>query len=819
MEYFFNVNLGRFHFTDKQKFVLEGWFPQDNPEKNEIQIFLDQTALAFTVEKFTDLFVRKKYLGLNQKVGEEYFLTVELPKELSRYKKLAVYTVNPGEPGVRHLSFDLPVKRMLEKQKEPEYCIDRVTVDEENGCTTIQGWAASREPLKVSVLGADGRELESKISFSPRSDVAFSFHEAEQLGDCGFLITVPVAKAGQTLVLRDGELEARCRIKETKEGDSRLALVREYWNKGMVYLRHNGVKQTFRKTVKKLQEERLKGNMSYEKWRGRHCPDAEELERQRNTTFTHKIKFSIVVPLYRTPENYLLELVDSVRAQTYPDWELCLSDGSGADSPLTGLLNRLAGEDKRIRPIHNGEQLRISENTNRAIVQASGDFLVFADHDDLLPPEALFFCAKELEEHPETEIIYTDEDKVSMNGKRYFQPHFKSDFNPDLLCSMNYINHLFVVKRSLQKEAGLLNAEYDGAQDYDFVFRCTERTDHIRHIPRVLYHWRSHDQSTAEDPESKLYAFEAGARAIRAHYGRLGIPARVEQGEYYGLYRSYYETPGDPLISILIPNKDHIEDLKKCMASVERCRYTNYEFVIIENNSTEQETFDFYRELEQTDPRVRMVYYKGAFNYADINNTGAKAARGEYLLLLNNDTEMIRDDCLSELLGYCMRPDVGIVGARLYYGDDTIQHAGVVLGYGGIAGHTFIGMDRRDNGYFSRIICAQDYSAVTAACMMVKKAVFDQVGGMTTELAVAFNDIDFCMKARAAGYLVVYNPYAELYHYESKSRGLEDTPEKIERFNKEVALFCSRWKEQMDAGDPYYNPNLTLDKADFSIGL
>ena len=340
----------------------------------------------------------------------------------------------------------------------------------------------------------------------------------------------------------------------------------------------------------------------------------------------------------------------------------------------------------------------------------------------------------------------------------------------------------------------------------------------IYHIPKILYHWRCHEDSTAENPESKGYAFEAGKRAIEAHYERISISAQVFPGEFPGLYRTRFLRDRDPLISIIIPNKDHIDDLKRCMNAIDsKSTYKNYEYVIVENNSTDPATFQYYKDLEKENPKARVVYWDGPFNFSAINNFGAKYARGEYFLLLNNDTEIINPDCLEELLGYCMRPDVGGVGARLYYEDDTIQHAGVVIGFGGIAGHCFVMQPRGTTGYCHRIICAQDYSAVTAACMMVKKEAFEKVGGLSEDLAVAFNDIDFCLKLRKAGYLIVYNPYAELYHYESKSRGLEDTPEKVARFNREMAVFEKKWPEILRDGDPYYNPNLTLKSQDFSL--
>ena len=325
-------------------------------------------------------------------------------------------------------------------------------------------------------------------------------------------------------------------------------------------------------------------------------------------------------------------------------------------------------------------------------------------------------------------------------------------------------------------------------------------------------------ESTAANPESKLYAFEAGRKAVEAHYHRVGIPAHVEHAQFYGMYHTVYDWKETPLISIIIPNKDHIDDLQKCMNSIyEKSDYHNYEFVIVENNSTEQETFAFYKKITSEHDNVKVVYYKGEFNYSKINNFGVSEANGEYLLLLNNDTEMINADCLTEMVHYCMREDVGIVGARLYYADDTIQHAGAVIGFGGMAGHTFIGKSRYDIGYFGRIVCAQDYSAVTAACLMTKRSVYEAVGGLDEKYQVAFNDIDYCLKVRKLGKLVVYNPYAELYHYESKSRGLEDIPEKVERFSGEVERLVTNWPEYFKKGDPYYNKNLTLDNSDFSL--
>ena len=350
------------------------------------------------------------------------------------------------------------------------------------------------------------------------------------------------------------------------------------------------------------------------------------------------------------------------------------------------------------------------------------------------------------------------------------------------------------------------------------MLRCVEHAECVKHVPKVLYHWRAHKDSTAENPESKLYAFEAGARAVQAHYDRVGIPADVESTKYLGIYRSKYRVTEKPLISIIIPNKDHIDDLDKCIRSIEdKSTYQNVEYIIVENNSTDKATFTYYEKLQKENKKVRVVRWDKEFNYSAINNYGVSFAKGDYYLFLNNDTEIINENCLEELMGYCQRKDVGIVGARLFYEDGTIQHAGVIVGIQGVAGHAFAGQAHESPGYFGRAIIAHDCSAVTAACMLVKKEAFDKVHGFDPKLAVAFNDIDFCLKVREAGYLVVYNPYAELYHYESKSRGKEDSEKKVRRFMGEIETFHEKWFDILDQGDPYYNPNLTLNENNFDL--
>lgn len=804
----FNRERVRFHVYEPQVLVIQGWFERDKGGKEHFFAQVDKKQVSLKVTTQQGIEVRKKYLRYKTDIDVEYYLWIRLPE---KGRELQVY--HEKADGGKALIYKGSLAALAKKRRRMDSWAEALTPGPEG--LVLRGWYISSDKTRVALLGKGGKPLKAGVKLGPRGDVQADYPEAEPEDIHGFELSFAAPSQNfLRLVIQSKEKQTLTVISVDKMLKNKKGLVNAC-QKGILYWKRKGTTQLLKRVAVEVLH---RDEISYERFRKKHEPNQAQLKEQRDTLFSWAPKFSIVVPLYKTKEEYLKELVRSVQAQTYGNWELCLSDGSGEDSPLTELLKRLSGKDRRIRVISHDRPLRISENTNAALEAAEGDFIVFADHDDLLAPHALYECARLLNQNRKLDLIYSDEDKVSMDGRTYFQPHFKSDYNPDLLRSMNYISHLCVVSRALREQVGLLNPEFDGAQDYDFILRCTEATDQIGHIPKVLYHWRAHRDSTAENPESKRYAFEAGARAIQAHYDRLGIRATVRQGEYPGLYISDYEIVGDPLVSIIIPNKDHIGDLKKCITSIEeKSDYPNYEYIIVENNSTQPETFAYYKELEAANPKVHVVFYEGAFNYSDINNFGVAHAKGSYYWFLNNDTQIIREDCIRQLLGYCTREDVGIVGSRLYYEDDIIQHAGVVLGFGGIAGHAFIGSRRGENGYFSRIICAQNYSAVTAASMMVKAEVFHQVGGFSTDLRVAFNDIDFCMKVRAAGKLIVYNPYAELYHFESKSRGLEDTQEKIERFNREMARFLDRWSEQVNQGDPYYNPNLTLDKADFSM--
>ena len=809
----FEVTKDRFHLQDPCCYVLQGTWPKEAKmraclDNSEVKAEIKRLEMVSALERFKDPDLMR---------GERITATVQLPESLEGYHKLTVYADMPDKTIPW---FSVPVKELEKRKGRPQFFIEEEKVQQ--GFLRIRGWAIAAEPVKIQVFDEDKKKIQAEILRTERVDVEQLYEEYEEMGihdKTGFFAELTNLKGKILYVVFYAGDKKSVHIVHLNPAVVLQKKVQKYAEKGLRYWRNQGSRALVDKMISKVKTASTR-EIPYQKWIIRHLPGNKELEKQRREKFDYQPKISIVVPLYKTPEKYLLQLVESVKAQTYPNWELCLSDGSGENSPLTSFLKSLEAGDERIKVVYNEQALQISENTNAGIEIATGAYIAFADHDDELTPHALFECVKALNKDRKIRLIYSDEDKMSMDGHKFFQPHFKPDYNPDLLCTVNYICHLFVVQREILDQVGTFRKEFDGAQDYDFIFRCVEAVDpsEIYHVTKILYHWRCHEDSTAENPESKTYAFEAGKRAIEEHYHRTGIKAEVYQGEFLGLYRTRFLRDHDPLISIIIPNKDHIEDLKRCMDSIDqKSSYKNYEYIIVENNSTDEKTFQYYKDLEAENPKAHVVYWDKEFNYSAINNYGATFAKGEYILLLNNDTEIINETCLEELLGYCMRSDVGAVGARMYYEDDTIQHAGVVIGFGGIAGHCFVLQPRGTTGYCHRSIFAQEYSAVTAACMLVKKSAFDEVGGLTEELAVAFNDIDFCMKLREAGYLIVYNPYAELYHYESKSRGLEDTPEKVARFNKEMQIFERRWPDILRNGDPYYNPNLTLKSQDFSL--
>lgn len=569
---------------------------------------------------------------------------------------------------------------------------------------------------------------------------------------------------------------------------------------------------------KKIEQEakKLHGTASF--------PTPEEAEKQRNTQFEHMVKISILVPLWNNQREFQIEMLDSVMNQTYQNWELCLADGSDAEHSYIGEICQEYAARANGRIIYKklDKNGGIAGNTNECLKLATGEYIGLFDQDDVLHPSVLYEYVKVINEQG-ADYIYCDETTFKGDSiDNMITLHFKPDFAIDNLRANNYICHFSVFARKLLDGTELFRSGFDGSQDHDMILRLTANAQKIVHVPKLMYYWRSHKASVASGIDAKPYAIAAAKGAVADHLTKCGFKNFEIKSTraFETIFEIKYEILSEDKISILIPNKDHVEDLKRCMESIKsRSTYSNYEIIIIENNSKEQATFDYYKTLEEQE-NIKLVTYQGEFNYSRINNFGAKHADGKYLLLLNNDTQVITMNWLEAMLMYAQREDVGAVGAKLYYQDMTIQHAGIVIGLGAhrTAGHTHYKINHDNLGYMGKLCYAQNVSAVTGACLMVKKAVFDEVGGLDESFKIALNDVDFCLRLREKGYVNVFTPFAELYHFESASRGIDIQDEaKAKRYDEEAAHFRQKWKEVLDKGDPYYNPNFSLDYSDYSL--
>ncbi|HEY0079835.1 MAG TPA: glycosyltransferase [Pyrinomonadaceae bacterium] len=541
---------------------------------------------------------------------------------------------------------------------------------------------------------------------------------------------------------------------------------------------------------------------------------------ERIERFDYKPLISVVMPVYNVEEVWLRKAIESVRKQLYPIWELCIADDNSTEPHVRQVLEEYAARDSRIKVVYRQTNGHISASSNSALELASGEFVALLDNDDELPEHALYMVVEELREHPEADLIYSDEDKIDEKGERC-EPHFKTDWNPDLFYSYNMISHLGVYRTSVVKKIGGFREGYEGSQDYDLALRFIEQIpeEHIRHIPHVLYHWRAIAGSVALAAGEKNYAHDAARRAIRSHLERKGVEAVVTEG-HFNFHRVIYPVPEPaPLVSVVIATRNHLELLSQVVRGVlEETDYQAVEMLIVDNQSTDSETIRYLREIQQ-DPRVSVIAYDAPFNYSAINNLAVRRSKGEIVALLNNDIKVISPEWLGEMVSHVVRPGVGAVGSRLLYPDGTVQHAGVLLGINGVAGHAHRFILGDAGGYMSRAMVIQNFSAVTGACMLMPRRVFEEVGGLDEDnLAVAFNDIDLCIRITERGYRIVWTPYAELYHLESASRGRDDTPENAPRFAKEVEYMMHVWKERL-AYDPNYNPNLTLKFEDFSLAV
>lgn len=838
-EYIYSIDKICCYVNDDNRAYLQivGWAFLKSGKNKNLQVYINNKQTEMYMKYIDRADVQKMYKDYNINLNSGFVIDVEFEVENQNECNIGI----GYESG--QILFEANLKEYMEFEVEPEikYYIEQTVYN--NEIISIDGWGFTTSvidmqkidsvPVELSVINEDGQQETIMLKRKYRADVNENFGLEKSKKEFGFEVkwkNTQKNKGIYTVVLKGGKTSEKFIVECNKLVDQAREENRKYENffdmlknrdeelfiDDWHYLVNFGWKKYCDRIKKRFQDT----EEVYNVWRKKYIPNARKLKKQRAEKLDYEPCISIIVPTYKTPEKFLKEMIDSVRNQSYENWELCIGDGSVTEDTVKNVVESYQKKDKRIKMLCLSENLGIAGNTNAALSIATGDYIALLDHDDILAPDALYEVVKWMNEHykDETDVIYTDEDKVSFDLKDYFEPHFKSDYNLDLIRSNNYICHLFVARKSIVDQVGGFRKEYDGSQDYDFILRCIEQSKHVEHVPKVLYHWRCHPGSTAANQESKMYCYEAGKRAIEDHLKRMGEDdCQVVMTEHLGFYHVIYPIREQKKVSIIIPNKDQKEILERCIESIiQKTDYKNYEIIIVENNSTTNEIFEYYKTIEQRE-NIRVVIWKDKFNYSAINNFGVRYANGEYLLFLNNDIEVIRENWLSEMLANVQRKEVGIVGAKLLYPDNMVQHAGVIIGMGGIAGHPLSRHPADDCGYFARGIIQQNLNAVTAACMLTKKEVYEKVNGFEEKLAVAFNDIDLCLKVRKAGYLIVYDPEALLYHHESISRGKEDTLEKRNRFEGEVDYMAKKWKDVLEKGDEYYNPNLSLLSGNFEL--
>ncbi|ENZ7262895.1 glycosyltransferase family 2 protein [Enterococcus faecalis] len=703
---------------------------------------------------------------------------------------------------------------------------DSIYRDKTTNNLTITGWALDTITKESPTFTINNENQVSAYNIQRvlREDVN-QIYQTEPAIEAGFVVTLEGIKQKKVLpfnfqssahvVTVDFPLNKKYPvIPGTEDKVTRLWIKAK---KGFKYMAKNGISHT----IQRAKIEKLRNQASYPNWLARNEVLDIEAMTQEIATFHYQPKISIAMPVYNVEEKWLRLCIDSILNQVYTNWELCMADDASTDPNVKKILTEYQQLDERIRVVFREQNGHISEATNSALAIATGEFVALLDNDDELAINAFYEVVKVLNENPELDLIYSDEDKIDMDGNRS-DPAFKPDWSPDLLLGTNYISHLGVYRRSILEEIGGFRKGYEGSQDYDLVLRFTEKTtkERITHIPKVLYYWRMLPTSTAVDQGSKGYAFEAGLRAVQDALVRRGINGHATHGAANGLYDVYYDIESDKLVSIIIPTKNGYKDVQRCVSSIiEKTTYQNYEIIMADNGSTDPKMHELYAKFEQQLPgRFFVESIDIPFNFSTINNRAAKKAHGEYLLFLNNDTEVITENWLTLMVSFAQQERIGCVGAKLLYPNNTVQHAGVILGLGGVAGHGHYGYPHGDLGYFGRLAINVNYSAVTAACLLMKKADFDAVGGFEEAFTVAFNDVDLCLKVQALGRDNVWLHEAELYHFESQTRGYDDKGKKKKRFEQEKVMMEEKWGPLIE-NDPFYNPNLTRDIPNFSLRI
>lgn len=708
---------------------------------------------------------------------------------------------------------------------EIKVIIDSIYREKQTNNLTITGWALntnSKSSPEIEVNN-QGHVQSSTIQRVLREDVN-QIYEADSSVSAGFVIKLEGILKKEKLEISFDSAQQQAHKTEWIDlakkhplipgTEDKMTKIMTKVHKGINYLQRNGIKST----IQRVKIEKIRQQSSYPSWLERNERFDFEKIKAEIDAFDYQPKISIAMPVYNVEEKWLRRCIDSILIQDYSNWELCMADDASTDPKVKDLLTEYSNLDERIKIVFRTENGHISEATNSALALATGEFVALLDNDDELPRIAFYEVIKALNENPQLDLIYSDEDKIDMDGHRS-DPSFKPDWSPDLLLGTNYISHLGVYRRTILEEIGGFRKGYEGSQDYDLVLRFTEKTtaDRIKHIPKVLYHWRMLPTSTAVDQSSKGYAFEAGLRSVQDALVRRGINGHATHGRANGLYDVYYDIESEELVSIIIPTKNGYKDVKRCVTSIiEKTTYKNYEIIIADNGSTDEKMKELYASFEQQlSSRFQVAMIDIPFNFSRINNLAVEKAAGTYLLFLNNDTEVINPEWLKLMVSFGQMERVGCVGAKLLYPNNTIQHAGVILGLGGIAGHGHYGYPHGDLGYFGKLALNVDYLAVTAACLLMKKIDFEAVSGFDEEFTVAFNDVDLCLKVKELGKDNVWLHEAELYHFESQTRGYDDKGKKKRRFEKEKVMMETKWAPLIN-DDPFYNPNLTREIPNFS---
>lgn len=814
----------------KNNIIIRGW--AFSTTQKQITISIKENN-KYQIQKMSREDVKNAFQEYEQAKCSGFKLIIDNTENLNEITLIfkdnhqeIIYNININEIRVKNTK-DQAEKEVVEvvKSNSIKYNIDEYKIEKNQ--LIIKGWAFSNsesKQLKISILD----NIEYQTEKVDRIDVFNNFNKNQCLKS-GFIIRVHTNnKRNINLVLKLEKTKEKVsltfNVKQIKKYTrvQKIQRVKSLLNntnlkKFILYIKKNGIKKAIIKAKDKFNGN-IKNDFSelYNNWiKENESYDVNKINAELEN-FRHSPKISIIMPVYNVEEKWLRKCIESVQNQYYRNWELCIADDKSTYDYIRPLLEGYMLKDNRIKVVFREVNGHISKASNSALELADGEYIALLDNDDELPPFALYEVVKLINEKPDADLIYSDEDKIDEKGNR-IDPHFKPDWSPDTLLSSNYISHLGVYRTSIIKKIGGFRVGYEGSQDYDLILRFTEKTNNIYHISKVLYHWRMVEGSTALGGENKGYAYKAGLKALEDAIFRRKYDARVVEAKdvpYYNVIFNYYK---EDFVSIIIPTRDRADILETCLESIyTKSIFKNYEIIIVDNGSIEEETFRLFSKYKEDYANFRVIKVDIPFNYSKLNNEGVKVAKGNLLLFLNNDIEVISKDWLDKMVGQARRSEIGVVGSKLYYPNNRIQHAGVVLGMGGIAGHAHLMADKYEFGYYARLKVNYNYSAVTGACMMIKRTVFEQVGGFEENLAVAFNDIDLCIRIMNEGYYNIHLADVELYHHESISRGKEDSEDKLRRFNLEIKYMTDKWKDVLE-NDLYYNKNLSLNDNNFAI--